>query len=92
MELTTYIPNDEKRKWREEIKPIISQIDKLEDGARIAGFKQEVIDKYVAKKAANLFLEELIKTDCELEVANNKIDELEYKLDNYNNYDPNKLA
>jgi hypothetical protein len=31
-------------------------------------------------------------TDCELESANNKIDELEYKLDNYNNYDPKKLA
>jgi hypothetical protein len=31
-------------------------------------------------------------TDCEPESANNKIDELEYKLDNYNNYDPKKLA
>jgi hypothetical protein len=31
-------------------------------------------------------------TDCELESANNKIDELEYKFDNYNNYDPKKLA
>jgi hypothetical protein len=31
-------------------------------------------------------------TDCELKSANNKIDELEYKLDNYNNYDPKKLA
>jgi hypothetical protein len=30
--------------------------------------------------------------DCELESANNKIDILEYKLDNYNNYDPKKLA
>jgi hypothetical protein len=43
-------------------------------------------------QAANLFLEQLIMTDCELESANNKIDELEYKLDNYNNYDPKKLA
>ncbi|RZB45734.1 hypothetical protein BDFB_015156, partial [Asbolus verrucosus] len=48
--------------------------------------------QYIAKKAANLFLEELIKTDCELKVANNKIDELEYKLDNYNNYDLKKFA
>jgi hypothetical protein len=31
-------------------------------------------------------------TDCELESANNKIDELEYKLDNYNNYDPKKTS
>jgi hypothetical protein len=30
-------------------------------------------------------------TDCELESANNKIDELEYKLDNYSNY-AKKLA
>jgi hypothetical protein len=30
-------------------------------------------------------------TDCELKSANNKIDDLEYKLDNYNNYDPKKL-
>ena len=92
MEIATYIPNDEKQKWVEEIKPIISEIDKLENGAKIDGFKQEVIDKYIAKKAANLFLDELIETDCELEVANNKIDKLEYKLNNYNNYYPNKLT
>ncbi|RZC36585.1 hypothetical protein BDFB_014874 [Asbolus verrucosus] len=30
--------------------------------------------------------------DCELESVNNKIDDLEYKLDNCNNYDPKKLA
>ncbi|CAH1378392.1 unnamed protein product, partial [Tenebrio molitor] len=69
------------------------EIDRLEDGAKIVGFKQEVVDKYIARKTANLFLEQLlIMTDCELKSANNKIDELEYKLDNYNNYDPKKLA
>jgi hypothetical protein len=46
----------------------------------------------ISRKAGNLFLEQLIMTDCELESANNKIDELEYKLDNSNNYDPKKLA
>jgi hypothetical protein len=87
--LVSYIPNDEKEKWKKDLKPIITEIDRLEDGAKIVGFKQEVVDKYIA---ANLFLEQLIMTDCELEFANNKIDELEYKLDNYNNYDPKKLA
>jgi hypothetical protein len=88
--LVSYIPNDEKEKWKKDLKPM--EIDRLEDGAKIAGFKQEVVDKYIARKTANLFLEQLIMTDCELESANNKIDELEYKLDNYNNYDPKKLA
>jgi hypothetical protein len=90
--LVSYIPNDEKEKWKKDLKPIITEIDRLEDGAKIVGFKQEVVDKYIARKTANLFLEQLIMTDCELESANNKIDELEYKLDNYNNYDPKKLA
>jgi hypothetical protein len=90
--LVSYIPNDEKEKWKKDLKPIITEIDRLEDGAKIVGFKQEVVDKYIARKTANLLLEQLIMTDCELESANNKIDELEYKLDNYNNYDPKKLA
>jgi hypothetical protein len=81
--LVSYIPNDENEKWKKDLKPIITEIDRLEDGAK---------DKYIARKAANLFLEQLIMTDCELESANNKIDELEYKLDNYNNYNPKKLA
>jgi hypothetical protein len=84
--LVSYIPNDEKEKWKKDLKPIITEIDRLEDGAKIVGFKQKVVDKYIARKAAKLFLEQLIMTDCELESANYKIDELEYKLDNYNNY------
>jgi hypothetical protein len=77
--LVSYIPNDEKEKWKKDLKPIITEIDRLEDGAKIVGFKQEVVDKYIARKAANLFLEQLIMTDCELESANNKIDELEHR-------------
>jgi hypothetical protein len=90
--VVSYIPNDEKEKWKKDLKPIIIEIDRLEDGAKIVGFKQEVADKYIGRKTANLFLEQLIMTDCELESANNKIDELEYKLDNYNNYDPKKTS
>jgi hypothetical protein len=81
-----------KKNGKKKLKPIITEIDRLEDGAKIVGFKQEVVDKYIARKTANLFLEQLIMTDCELESANNKIDELVYKLDNCNNYDPKKLA
>jgi hypothetical protein len=61
--LVSYIPNDEKEKWKKDLKPIITEIDRLEDGAKIVGFKQEVVDKYIARKAAKLFLEQLIMTD-----------------------------
>jgi hypothetical protein len=40
--LVSYIPNDEKEKWKKDLKPIITEIDRLEDGAKIVGFKQEV--------------------------------------------------
>jgi hypothetical protein len=61
--LVSYIPNDEKEKWEKDLKPIITEIDRLEDGAKIVGFKQEVVDKYIARQAAKLFLEQLIMTD-----------------------------
>jgi hypothetical protein len=53
-ELVSYIPNDEKEKWKKDLKPIITEIDRLEDGAKIVGFKQEVVDKYIARKTAIL--------------------------------------
>jgi hypothetical protein len=34
--------------------------NRLEDGAKIVGFKQEVVNKYISRKAGNLFLEQLI--------------------------------
>jgi hypothetical protein len=40
--LVSYIPNDEKEKWKKNKKSIITEIDRLEDGAKIVGFKQEV--------------------------------------------------
>jgi hypothetical protein len=40
--VVSYIPNDEKEKWKKDLKPIIIEIDRLEDGAKIVGFKQEV--------------------------------------------------
>ncbi|KAK9701995.1 hypothetical protein QE152_g30220 [Popillia japonica] len=104
MDLISYIPKDEQNKWNEDVKPIINEINKIEEAAKIVGFKQEVIDKYIvgfkqevidkyiARKTANYLFENLLLTDCELESANNKINELEYKLDNYNNYDPKKLT
>ncbi|RZC39683.1 hypothetical protein BDFB_009271 [Asbolus verrucosus] len=69
--LVSYIPNNEKQKWKD-LKSIINETDTTEDRAKIFGFKQEAIDKYVVRKAANLFFEQLIMTDCELESANNK--------------------
>ncbi|KAI4467454.1 hypothetical protein MML48_2g00014250 [Holotrichia oblita] len=92
MDLTSYIPKDEQNKWNEDVKPIINKINKIEEAAKTVGFKQEVIDKYIVRKTANYLFVNLLITDCELEYANNKVNELEYKLDNYNNYDPKKLA
>jgi hypothetical protein len=43
--LVSYIPNDEKEKWKKDLKPIITEMDRLEDGAKIVGFKQEVVCK-----------------------------------------------
>lgn len=62
--LVLYILNDKKQKQKEDLKPIISEIDRLEEGAKTIGFKQEVVDKYNARKAANLFPKQLIMTAC----------------------------
>jgi hypothetical protein len=33
--LVSYIPNDEKEKWKQDLKLIITEIDRLEDGAKM---------------------------------------------------------
>jgi hypothetical protein len=33
--LVSYIPNDEKEKWKKDLKLIITEIDRLEDGAKM---------------------------------------------------------
>jgi len=47
------IPIEEKNKWSSDLKPILTEMNKLSDADKIQGFRNEVVDKYVAYKALN---------------------------------------
>ena len=53
------IPIEEKNKWGIELKPIFSEMNKLSDADKIQGFRNEVVDKYVAYKALNYVTQQL---------------------------------
>src|ERR1044071_479897 len=85
------IPRDEKLQWTSELKPILSEMNKLSDADKIQGFKNEVIEKYVAHKALNYVTQQLILVDCDREKFEKENEELKYKLENLGNYDENRL-
>ena len=74
------IPRDEKLKWTSELKPILSEMDKLSNADKIQGFKNEVIDKYVAYKALNYTMQQLTLVDCDREMLEKEVEELKYKI------------
>ena len=66
-------------------------MSKLSDADKIQGFKNEVVDKYVAHKALNYVTQQLILVDCDKEMLEKENEELKYKVENLGNYDENRL-
>jgi len=66
-------------------------MNKLSDADKIQGFRNEVVDKYVASKALNYVLQQLTLVDCDLEMSEKENEELRYKVINLGNYDENRL-
>jgi hypothetical protein len=85
------IPIEEKNKWFSDLRPILTEMNKLSDSDKIQGFKQEVMDKYVAHKALNYVTQQLTLVDCDREMLEKENEELRYKVDNLGNYDENRL-
>ena len=85
------IPIEEKSKWSSDLKPILNEMNKLSDADKIQGFKNEVVDKYVAHKALNYVTQQLILVDCDNEMLEKENEELRYKVDNLGKYDENRL-
>jgi hypothetical protein len=85
------IPTEEKSKWTTELRPILTEMNKLSDADKIQGFKNEVIDKYVAHKALNYVTQQLILVDCDREMLEKENEALKYKVDNLGNYDENRM-
>lgn len=85
------IPVEERNKWTAELRPIVSEMNKLSAADKIQGFKSEVIDKYVAHKALNYVTQQLMLVDCDREMLEKENEELKYKVENLGNYDENRL-
>jgi len=85
------IPIEEKNKWSSDLKPILTEMNKLSDADKIQGFRNEVVDKYVAYKALNYVTQQLTLVDCDREMLEKENEELTYKVDNLGKYDENRL-
>ena len=85
------IPAEERHKWMSNLKPILNEMNKLSDADKIQGFKNEVVDKYVAHKALRYVTQQLTLVDCDREMLEKENEELRYKVDNLGNYDENRL-
>ena len=85
------IPIEEKSKWTADLRPILAEMNKLSDADKIQGFRNEVVDKYVASKALGYVTQQLILVDCDREMLEKENEELRYKVDNLGNYDENRL-
>ena len=85
------IPVEERNKWTGDLKPILTEMNKLSDADKIQGFRNEVVDKYVAYKAVNYITQQLTLVDCDREMLEKENEELRYKVDNLGKYDENRL-
>ena len=85
------IPLEEKNKWTSDLRPILTEMNKLSDADKIQGFRNEVVDKYVAYKALNYVNQQLTLVDCDREMLEKENEELRYKVDNLGKYDENRL-
>ena len=85
------IPIEERNTWSNELRSVLTEMNKLSDADKIQGFKNEVVDKYVASKALNYVTQQLTLVDCDREMLEKENEELRYKVDNLGNYDENRL-
>jgi len=85
------IPIEERSKWTNDLKPVLIEMNKLSDADKIQGFRNEVVDKYVAHKALNYVTQHLMLVDCDREMLEKENEELRYKVDNLGKYDENRL-
>jgi hypothetical protein len=85
------IPIEERNTWSNDLRPILTEMNKLSDADKIQGFKNEVVDKYVAIKALNYVTQQFTLVDCDREMLEKENEELRYKVDNLGNYDENRL-
>ena len=85
------IPIEEKNKWTSDLKPVLTEMNKLSDADKIQGFRNEVVDKYVAYKALSYVTQQLTVVDCDREMLEKENEELRYKVGNLGNYDENRL-
>ena len=85
------IPVEEKSKWTSDLRPILTEMNKLSDADKIQGFRNEVVDKYVAYKALNYVTQHLTLLDCDREMLEKENEELRYKVDNLGKYDEKRL-
>jgi len=85
------IPAEEKSKWTNELRPILTEMNKLSDADKIHGFRNEVVDKYVAHKALNFVTQQLVLVDCDRELLEKENEELKYRIDNLGMYDEDRL-
>ena len=85
------IPVEERNKWTSDLRPILTEMNKLSDADKIQGFRNEVVDKYVAYKALNYVTQQLTLVDCDREMLEKENEELRYKVDNLGKYDENRL-
>ena len=85
------IPIEEKNKWTNELKSVLTEMSKLSDADKIQGFRNEVVDKFVAYKTVNYVTQQLTLVDCDREMLEKENEELRYKVDNLGKYDENRL-
>src|SRR6478609_1358315 len=85
------IPIEEKHKWTNDLKSVLTEMNTLSDADKIQGFRNEVVDKYVAYKALGCVTQQLTLVDCDREMLEKENEELWYKVDNLENYDENRL-
>ena len=85
------IPAEERNKWNADLKPLLIEMNKLSNADKIQGFRNEVVDKYVAHKALNYVTQQLVLLDCDNEMLQKENEELRYKVENLGNYDENRL-
>jgi len=85
------IPIEERNTWSNDLRSILTEMNKLSDADKIQGFKNEVVDKYVAIKALNYVTQQFTLVDCDREMLEKENEELRYKVDNLGNYDENRL-
>jgi len=85
------IPIEEKEKWAIEIKDALVEANKMSSVDKIYDYNNELSDRCMYQKAFLFTYQNALLLDCQNEALENKNEELQYRLDNYGNYDENRI-